>query len=488
MAYTTVNKQTDHFRVKTYTGNGAYGNNITFDESGNMQPDIVWIKQRGCTSGHHLYDSVRGPDKRIRPDSNAVESTGVNLLHSYDTNGFTVDDDSGINSNGGSFVAWNWLAGGSAPTKTYKVVVVSDSGNKYRFRDSADTTTFGSSAVTLDLQEGGTYTFDVSDSTLNSHPFVIGTAANSSEYSTGVTYKLDGVTKTYSQYTSGFSAATSRQLIITVPASAPALYYWCSQHSGMGGAINTNATFGSSNFDGNLQSLVSANTTAGISVVRYTGNGSASATLGHGLGGVLNQIWQKDMTATDSWHCNTNAPSSDLGLSSGYGLYFNNNNAAQNPSDGSMDNFTATTFGFNANGGNVNAVNENAIPCMAYCFTSVPGFSSFGNYVGNGDSDGAFINTGFKPAFVMIKNTDLSAESWVIHDNKRRTYNANNTFLYPNLENAEVVNDSYPIDFLSNGFKCKNNNDQWNGDGHPYIYMAWGQTCVGSNNVPATAK
>ena len=80
-----------------------------------MQPDIVWIKQRGGSSGHHLYDSVRGPDKRIRPDSNQVESTNVNMLHSYDTNGFTVDDDSGINSNGGTFVAWNWLAGGAAP-------------------------------------------------------------------------------------------------------------------------------------------------------------------------------------------------------------------------------------------------------------------------------------------------------------------------------------------------------------------------------------
>ena len=95
-----------------------------------------------------------------------------------------------------------------------------------------------------------------------------------------------------------------------------------------------------------IPSLVSANTTAGISVVRYTGNGSASATIGHGLGGVLNGIWQKDMTATDSWHINASAPSSDLGLASGYGLYFNNNNAAQNPGDGSMDNFTATTFGF----------------------------------------------------------------------------------------------------------------------------------------------
>ena len=484
MAYTTNNKSSSNFETTIFTGNGS-----TQSITGvGFKPDMTWIKNRNATNGNPIYDSLRGAIKRIQTDSTSAQGDKGTGVTSFDSDGFSVGSAGQNNGNTNSMCSWNFLAGGAAPTKTYKVVVVSDSGNKYRFRNSADTATFGASAVTLDLQEGGTYTFDVSDSTLNSHPFVIGTAANGTEYSTGVTYKLDGVTKTYSQYTSGFSAASSRQLIITLAASAPALYYWCSQHSGMGGAINTNATHGSSNFDGNLQSLVSANTTAGISIVRYTGNGSASATVGHGLGGVLNQIWQKDLTATDSWHCNTNAPSSDLGLSSGYGLYFNNNNAAQNPGDGSMDNFTATTFGFNANGGNVNAVNENGIPCIAYCFRSVPGFSSFGNYLGNGDSDGAFINTGFKPAFVMIKNTDLSAESWVIHDKERRTYNPNNTFLYPNLDAVEVVNDSYPIDLLSNGFKCKNNNDQWNGDGHPYIYMAWGQTCVGSNNVPATAK
>ena len=317
---------------------------------------------------------------------------------------------------------------------------------------------------------------------MNSHPFVIGTAANSSEYSTGVTYKLDGVTKTYSQYTSGFSAATSRQLIITVADSAPALYYWCSQHSGMGGAINTNSTHGSSNFDGNIQSLVSANTTAGISVVRYTGNGSSSATIGHGLGGLIDQIWQKDLTATDSWHIKSK------GMSSGYNLYFNNNNQAQNPSDGSIDNFTTTTFGFNANGGNVNAVNENNIPCIAYCFRSITGFSQAGQYTGNGASNGTFVYTGFSPSFVLIKNTDLSAENWIIHDNARRTFNPNQTFLYPNLDNVEASNDSYPLDFLSNGFKLRNSNDQWNGSGHPYIYLAFGQSMVGSNNVPANAN
>ena len=100
--------------------------------------------------------------------------------------------------------------GGTSPSKTYTVKVVSDSGNKYRFDD------FGTSAVTLDLQEGGTYTFDGSDSSVNSHPFVLGTSSGTDgSYSTGVTYQLDGVSKTYSQYTSGFASATTRKLIIT---------------------------------------------------------------------------------------------------------------------------------------------------------------------------------------------------------------------------------------------------------------------------------
>ena len=107
------------------------------------------------------------------------------------------------------------------------------------------------SAVTLDLQEGGTYTFDVSDSTMSSHPFVLGTSSGTDgSYSTGVTYKLDGVTKTYSQYTSGFSSATSRQLIITVAVHTNIILQLFSS-LWYGWSINTNSTFGSSNFDGN---------------------------------------------------------------------------------------------------------------------------------------------------------------------------------------------------------------------------------------------
>ena len=111
-----------------------------------------------------------------------------------------------------------------------------------------------------------------------------GTHGGGSAYSTGVTYELDGSTVTASAFISGFSSASSRKLIITVAASAPNLNYYCYYHSGMGGAVNTNSTLGSSNFDGTLQATVKANATAGFSIVTWTGNQTSGATLGHGLG------------------------------------------------------------------------------------------------------------------------------------------------------------------------------------------------------------
>ena len=465
MAYSTIDKSTANFNTYLYTGNGSTN---TISGLGH-QPDWVWTKRRDNTGDHALYDSVRGVSKMINSNSGNAEST-VSGVTTFGTDGFTLGSGGDSNGNSETYASWNWKAGGAAPTQTYTVKVVSDGGNKYRFDD------FGTSAVTLDLQEGGTYTFDVSDSSLNSHPFVIGTAANSSEYSTGVTYKLDGVTKTYSQYTSGFSAATSRQLIITVADSAPALYYWCSVHSGMGGAINTNTTHGSSNFDGSIQTKISANTTAGFSIVQWTGTGS-SGTIAHGLGAVPGFIWVKKTSQSDSWF----VWHTELGTQGKMNL--DNDSAIQNDT-GYWNNTLPTNqvFSVTSNGAN-NATGETYI---AYCFASVTGYCKIGYHEGNANADGPFIYTGFAPNIVFIKS--VAQNHWMLRDSKRPGYNMNQYKLFPDRNVAENTDTSNKIDLLSNGFKLRESNTEQNGNGTKYIYMAIGQTIVGNNNIVPTAR
>ena len=312
-----------HFNTLIWDGNSTQDRDISGLD---FQPDWVWIKARnGGTYGgglyyHHVvWDSLRGVGsntigsasrKELTVNEAYVEGRGANYtdyyghVSAFNSDGFELDHVTGepplyVNRNTNTYVGWSWNAG-ETDGATYRVVVVSDSGNKYRFRNSANTATFAQSAVTLDLAEGGTYIFNMDDSTNASHPFSIGTAANGTVYTTGITYFLDGVSKTYSEYTSGFAAATTRRLHITVPASAPQLYYWCSIHSGMGGAINTNTTLGSSNFDGTVQSTAKVNASAGFSIVTLNGTGSVLS-FGHGLGVKPNAVILKARNIANNW-------------------------------------------------------------------------------------------------------------------------------------------------------------------------------------------
>ena len=172
MAYTTIDDPTIYFNTKLYTGNGGSSQAIT---GVGFQPDWVWLKSRSDTEQHTAWDSVRGGSKRLMPDTTSSEyDNSTQGLQSFDSDGFTCGDSDQYNKSSQSVVAWNWSAGGTAPAITYTVKVVSDGGNKYRFDD------FGTSAVTLDLQEGGTYTFDLSDSSNDGHPMKFSETSNGS--------------------------------------------------------------------------------------------------------------------------------------------------------------------------------------------------------------------------------------------------------------------------------------------------------------------
>jgi len=137
--------------------------------------------------------------------------------------------------------------------------------------------------------------------------------------------------------------------------------------------------------------------------------------------------------------------------------------------------------------GNNTSVNQSGSTYIAYCFAEKKGYSKFGSYVGNGSTDGAFIYTGFKPAFFMAKRSSAAGDPWVMIDNKRNSFNALSNTLLANSADAENTGTDR-ADFISNGIKIKTTSNAWNANGSTYIYMAFGQSIVGSNNIPATAR
>ena len=260
--------------------------------------------------------------------------------------------------------------------------------------------------------------------------------------------------------------------------------------SGSGGSINVSGrTYvgwgwkaggsASSNSNGSITSSVSANTTAGFSVVSYTGTG-ANATVGHGLGVAPKMFIVKNRSTATNWHVyhhkNTSAPETDY-------LLLNTTNATADNSIVWNDTApTSSVFSI----GTTDGTNKNTSNMIAYCFADVKGYSKFGSYTGNGNADGTFVYTGFKPAFVLNKLTS-GADDWQILDNKRSPHNIVGGYLRPNSSGVTVDNDV--IDFTSNGFKLRTSAGSWNPSGGTFIYMAFAESpFVNSNGVPTNAR
>ena len=240
-------------------------------------------------------------------------------------------------------------------------------------------------------------------------------------------------------------------------------------------ASNTTAV---SNTAGTISSTVSVNPTAGFSIVSWTGNGTVGATVGHGLGVAPSFFILKDRSNVRTWICYHKS----IGNTGGINL--NETGAASTSNAAFWNNTSPTSSVFSVS----TYSNESSPNYITYCFAEVKGFSKFGSYTGNGSADGTFVYTGFKPAFVLIKCSS-AAENWHIFDDTRNTFNPTDKDLRPNLVNAETTSSVSNIDFLSNGFKLRNSDADYNGSGRTYIYAAFAeQPLVGTNNVPATAR
>jgi len=234
-----------------------------------------------------------------------------------------------------------------------------------------------------------------------------------------------------------------------------------------GGTTTTNDA--SSTGVGSIDSVFQANTTAGFSIVQFEATGSAG-TIAHGLSQAPNFMILKSRDQDGAQWVVYYGDNTDYVVLQGTDATVDGQSTWNDTSP------TSTVFSVGVNGGDSN--NSSGGSMIGYIFHDVEGYSKFGSYTGNGNADGAFVFTGFRPAFVLVKRSSTTG-NWTLMDNTRKTFNFNNTLLYPNSNAAENSNDGYNgSDFVSNGFKIRGGSSgvgtDVSGTG-TYIYMAFAE-------------
>ena len=229
----------------------------------------------------------------------------------------------------------------------------------------------------------------------------------------------------------------------------------------------------STNSNGSVSASVSASTTSGFSVVKYTNPGSGSPfTVGHGLGAAPKCIFVKNLASQNwgVWH---------TGL--GFGKYLQLNTTVAEASANLVTATSSTTFSTYYDH------HTSGAELIAYCFAPVKGFSKFGVYYGDGSADGPFIYTGFKPGLIILKRAGNAGNNWNMIDSKRSPSNDVDKILFPSSTDAEVT--TTVADINSTGFKIRLTSSGWNHNQDKFIYLAFAEEpLVSSNNVPATAR
>ena len=330
----TIQNGANYMAATLYTGTGSTQSISNAVNSVSFRPDFVWVKYRNAAAGHELVDSVRGAAKTLYSNLTNAEDTTSQTVTAFNAAGFSVGNDAGANTNGGSYIGWQWKAGGTAVTNT----------------------------------------------------------------------------------------------------------------------------------NGSITSSVSANTTAGFSVVTYTSQGSGNGTIGHGLGVAPALIINKPRTGSVAWTVYHQSLGNNAYL-------ILNTTAAQTTGATTVWNSTSPDSSVFTQGSAFAGLGT----MVAYCFAAIPGYSAFGSYTGNGSSDGPFVYLGFRPRFIMYKRTDAAAD-WVILDSTRDAYNQQSLYLLPDSSSAELdYTSTYPMDFVSNGWKIRQTSTGGNTSGGTYIYAAFAE-------------
>ena len=229
-------------------------------------------------------------------------------------------------------------------------------------------------------------------------------------------------------------------------------------------------------------SAYSINTTSKFGIYKYTGNGTAGATIAHGLGATPYLVIVKRLTNTYDWAVQN--PYTHATDPQEYILRLNTTNYGTQ--DDAFNNTLATSTVVTLGASTYTNATSADQEYVMYAWAPVKGYSKFSWYKGNGSANGPVINTGFKPSFILVKRWDSGSINWIMADYKREGYNPDNDPLYPDVNVAEGTADN--INIFSNGFKVINSGDDYNNDGGKYFYAAFGQPIVASNGVVTTAR
>jgi hypothetical protein len=426
-------------------------NTVTYKGIGTKQsisglgfsPDFVWMKRR-TADDHDLQDSVRGGGKTLMSQSTAAETnlSGSYGINSFDGDGFSLVGNGGrTNESGGSYVAWNWDAGENNPATGHSsVTYIGNNTDNHRISGFG----FEPDLVWIKRRDGvaGHQLYD----SVRGATERLQSDSNGAEstQSTGLkSFDADGFTLG----TLGGSNASSETFVA---------WAW---DAGSGSPV--------SNTEGSITSTVKANPDYGFSITTYTGNGTNGATVGLGLDTPDLILFKSRNGTNKGWPVFVNAISTD-----GRKLRLDSTNALDSgTSEWPTVANTATTFRL----GSGTFVNENGKDFVAYAWKSVAGYSSIGTYTGNGSSSGPTVTTGFRPGFVMVKNTTNSTfGNWHVFDGTRDVYDFQEDRLEWNTSDAEAVASGFFLgNFTDTGFEITNSSSHINQSGSTFIYMAF---------------
>ena len=426
-----------------YEGNGG---TQTVTGTG-FSPDFVWIKNRDNADDHYLYDTVRGPKNFLGSNTTTAEDYSANDLISFDSDGFTVGSDGGLNRSGQSIVAWCWDAGANNTITGHSSVTYEGSGSAQDIQSLP----FTPDLVWIKSSSSSSGNHHLHDSVRGQRERLIANATDAE----GTNSSLETFLK------NGFRVTGSGN---TYNATGVEYVAWCWDAGDSDPASNSN---------GSITSNVKASTTNGFSIISYTGTGS-SATIGHGLSAAPDFFIVKNRDDGDSsGSASANWLVSHSSLSTNQWLKLETTDSVFTNADAFGGSPSSTTIQL----GTFNSTNGSSDKMICYAWHDVTGKQKFGKYTGNASSTGPSVTLGFRPGLVMIKGLDRSSV-WYVFDTSRTPFNDSTNYTHQyllwNSSNAEyTTGDDGKIEITSTGFQVRASVTGMNASGEEYIYAAW---------------